>query len=271
MATEKVAFTEEKETLLGTLYGRALDARADQPILGDPMAAETVEKIDYDFARLRVTPNIASSVAVRAKDLDRWTREFLSAHAEATVVHLGCGLDTRVWRIDPGPGVHWFDVDFPEVIALRERLYPQRANYTQLGSSVTDPRWLAQVPADRPVLVVAEGLTMYLKPADARALLQRITDRFEHGALLFDVFNTLGIRLQKLNPVVRRSGSKLYWGVDDPQQLVRWNPRLRLVEAPGAMESPAVRELPRQYGLIAAVMRIAPPLRYLGRYLRYEF
>ena len=120
----KIQFTKEKETLLATLYGRALESRSANPILRDEMAEDAVRRIDYDFDRLKVD---TLSIAMRARQFDLWTAEFLGGHPNAVVLHLGCGLDSRVFRLDPSPAVSWFDVDFPDVIELRRRLYPQRA------------------------------------------------------------------------------------------------------------------------------------------------
>src|SRR6185437_12381265 len=107
------------------------------------------------------------------------------------------------YRLDPGPGVTWYDVDYPEVIALRERVYPDRPNYRLVPASVTDPAWPAEVAVDRPTLFLGEGLTMYLTKEDGLALLRRVVDRFPSGELQFDSFNTLGIRTQVTNSVVR--------------------------------------------------------------------
>src|SRR5690606_620357 len=114
-AVERIEFTGARETMLATLYGRADDARAARPILGDEAAAAAVERIAYDFRKPRMSAMSAAGVAMRALLLDTWTREFLADHPEATVLHLACGLDTRVYRVDPGPGVHWYDVDYPDV------------------------------------------------------------------------------------------------------------------------------------------------------------
>ncbi|WP_254886025.1 class I SAM-dependent methyltransferase [Streptomyces sp. NA02950] len=54
-----------------------------------------------------MTPTTAVGVALRAKQLDDWTTEFLAEHQKATVLHLACGLDTRVQRLDPPSSVHW--------------------------------------------------------------------------------------------------------------------------------------------------------------------
>jgi O-methyltransferase involved in polyketide biosynthesis len=45
-------------------------------------------------------------------------------------------LDSRVWRVDPGPGVTWYDVDYPEVIDVRAKIFPARDHYRMIGSSV---------------------------------------------------------------------------------------------------------------------------------------
>ncbi|MEU8305866.1 hypothetical protein AB0C84_20100 [Actinomadura sp. NPDC048955] len=37
-----------------------------------------------------------------------------------------------------------------------------RPGHHQVAASVTDPAWLAGVPADRPAVIVAEGLVQYL-------------------------------------------------------------------------------------------------------------
>src|SRR5262249_38600637 len=94
------------------------------------------------------------TLAMRAWHFDQWTRAFLAVHPESTVLHLGCGLDTRVYRINPGPSVRWFDIDLPHVIALREGLYPEREAYRRIGSSVTDLSWIDAIAGDTPVLVI---------------------------------------------------------------------------------------------------------------------
>lgn len=173
---------------------------------------------------------------MRAKLLDRWTREFLALHADATVLHLGCGLDSRVQRIDPGPGVRWFDVDQPQVIELREQVYPARSGYRTIAASVTDPAWLAEVPCDQPVLVVAEGLTMYLSAREGLLLLRRLAGHFPRGEMAFDAFSRWGVRLMSLSPALRSTGCTLDWGIEDARDLEREVPGLRLLSTVSALD-----------------------------------
>jgi O-methyltransferase involved in polyketide biosynthesis len=270
MSKVKVSLTEEKETLLATLYGRARDAKQSRPILADAMAAQTVEKLDYDFGRMKIDARVAASVAVRAKYFDSLTAAFLANFDTATVVHMAAGLDTRVWRVAPGPGIEWYDVDYPEVIELRDKLFPVREGYRTIGSSVTEAGWLEAIAPGRPTLVLAEGLTMYLRPEAGHELMRRLSDRFAKGTIAFDAFNRFGIRMQKLNPAVRGSGATLYWGIDDPHELERANPKLRLVESVNALYEPGVAELPLSSRIFAKLVWPFPSLRTMGRYLRYE-
>ena len=184
---------------------------------------------------------------MRAKHLDGWTREFLAANPRATVLHLGCGLDSRVFRVDPPSGVRWFDIDFPDVIELRRRLYPVRRDYTMIGASVTDPRWLLErIPREDPVLVIGEGLVQYLQPRDGIALFRRVTELFRSGELVFDAYSRLTVRLMRLVPAARAANVKLSWAIDDPRRLARQIPRLALVDDVPFLTLPELAErLPR--------------------------
>ncbi|WP_033432245.1 class I SAM-dependent methyltransferase [Saccharothrix syringae] len=268
----RVDLTGAPATMLATLYARALDARAARPLLGDTAAVEVVGRIEYDFRRTGIDERTAAGVALRARLLDDWTAEFLARTGEATVLHLACGLDTRAQRTAFGPGVRWVDVDLPEVVALRERLLaPPPGDYRLVAASVTEEAWSAEVPADRPVVAVFEGLSMYLTEDEARGLVRRVTGRFGSGELLFDVYGSLGIRLQKLVPAVRRAGATLHWGLDDPAVVESWHPGLRCVDALRSVEMPGVDRLPPGARLPLRVMARLPGIRDVGRMMRYRF
>ncbi|UZJ31503.1 class I SAM-dependent methyltransferase [Streptomyces endophytica] len=267
----KVRLTGEKETLLPTLHARAVDCLSPDPILGDTMALDALRRIDSDFDAMRLSAGDAVTVALRARQLDRWTAQFLERHDDAVVVHLGCGLDTRVHRLAPGPGVRWFDVDFPEVIDLRRELYPApAADYTAVPSSVTDPAWVAQVPPDRPTMIVAEGLLMYLTEEDATALLRRLIVHAPHGAAAFDVFGSVAIRTQRLSRVLRKAGARVHWATDRAG-IAALSPRLRIVEDVSALELPGIEKLPPVSRLAARAAAKVPGIRDTWRLYHCRF
>ena len=109
----RVDLSGAPQTMLATLYAKALDAGFKEPILGDRFAKQIVERIDYDWKKTTITARRAPSVTTRTAHFDAWTNEFLAAHPQAVVLHVGCGLDGRFFRLQPGPGVEWYDVDYP--------------------------------------------------------------------------------------------------------------------------------------------------------------
>src|SRR3954452_18450423 len=113
MKTEKLRVAKDKETLLIGLHCRVLDNRSPQPILGDGTVERVAEHIDFDFEQLKIRDDDAVGLMARAEQLDMWTSEFVAKHPDAVVLNLGCGLDSRVFRLTPPPGVLLYDVDFP--------------------------------------------------------------------------------------------------------------------------------------------------------------
>jgi O-methyltransferase involved in polyketide biosynthesis len=283
VTVENVHLTKEKETYLATLYGKALDSRVENPILGDTFADEVVRRIDFDFEKLKLPSGGAITLPTRAKHLDSWTREFLDSHPQSTVLHLGCGLDSRVFRIDPPATVRWYDVDLPDVIELRRRLYPARHDYEMIPSSVTDPHWLARIPAERPVLVVAEGLVQYLSEQDAVALFNRITEHFLCGQIIFDAYSRLTVRLinlaVRLNALLSKpttAGTRMFlpFGIDDPREIEKKVPRLRLITSVPFLTMPELVALLVHSRLQRMVYRALEHFAWYRRsiqHLRYEF
>jgi O-methyltransferase involved in polyketide biosynthesis len=272
MDRENITFTGTQETMLATLYGRALDSRSRNSVLNDTAAGDAVQRIDYDFGKTGVKATDAVGIAIRAKVLDTWTSSFLAEHPSATVLHLACGLDTRVERLNPSASVRWFDVDLPQVMELRSRLLPPpSADYHQISASVTDPEWLASVPDDRPTVAVFEGLSMYLTQDQGHQLIQRITARFPGGQLLFDVYGTWAIKLQKLMPAIRHAGATLHWGVDDPHEIEALHPGLECLDALRSVDLPGLDKLPMSGRISLAVTARIPKLRDMGRIMRFRF
>lgn len=259
------------QTMLATLYAKALDADLPHSLLHDTWAKDVVARLDYDWSRTTITPRTAPSVSMRAAHFDAWVRQFLAVHPRATVLQLGCGLDSRYFRIDPGPEVEWYDVDYPDVAALRTELYPDTEHCHVVAASVTDPGYLADIPADRPTLILGEGLTMYLTRDDGIALLRRVVDRFPSGELQFDAFNRFGIRTQWTNAVVRRAGATLYWGINGPAEILDAVPGIRLLAWLSVFEAETFRGIPGPYRVMGKAMSVLPTLRGLAQYHRYAF
>jgi O-methyltransferase involved in polyketide biosynthesis len=254
-------------TLLCMLYLRACESRLANPILGDHFAAQDVARIDYDFRRIHrsVRPAINQfGVALRGAQFDALITNYLNGHPDAVVLHLGCGLHSRAFRVAP-EGVRWFDVDLPQVIALRRQLYSESETYRMVGSSVTDPGWLDELPAGGPVLIVAEGLLMYLTPADISDLLHRLVDRFDTGELLADLLSKWGPRQSRVV-----TPGMIKWGTRDGREITHWDTRLRLIEDSSFIAGFEKIPLTPQR-LLYRMQYVIPTTRNYDRLFRYAF
>lgn len=268
---ERVHLTEEKETLLITLYARALESKSEKPILRDVYAEELIRRIDYDFDRLKITPDDLVTASIRAGQLDKWTAEFMQSRPNSLILHLGCGLDSRVFRVDPPAGVQWFDVDYPEVIDLRRRLYPERAAYQMIPTSVTESDWFDLIHHNKPTLIVAEGLMMYLAETEVRQLLDHVVARFPGGELIFDAFNQYGVRMATRHRGMKVTQACVKWGIDDPLDLEKWNPRLKFMDEVAFTDAPGIGKLPFWQKTAIRLTRFLPSIRRVHRLLRYRF
>jgi O-methyltransferase involved in polyketide biosynthesis len=272
----KVSLKGAQETLMWTLRAKARDARASRPILGDTLAAEWADAVAYDFDGLIGIGD--GMITLRARQLDAWIEAFLETHPQATVLQLGCGLDTRYFRLRRrgvlGPGVLWFDVDYPEVMTLRHKFCGEEPGYRMLAASVTDPDLFGDLPADRrenvPVLVIAEGLFEYLEPAEVQALLNRLTKRFGSGEIVFDVLNSFAVKAAR-GSLRETTGAKHLWAVDDPGQVDRMDPRLKRRDALPLFASRFVKSAAFFDRMLYALANRIPPFRTLMRLMRYDF
>ena len=277
MTTEKVHFDKEKETMLMTLYSRAWQSKWKNPILRDPWAEEAIQHIDYDTSKLQnmggiFAPLIAdfglTIVATRAATFDSLTRSYLNDHPDTVVLHLGCGMDSRVFRVDPPAPVQWYDVDYPDVIDLRRKFFPERDHYQMIGAPLDDLHWLESVPNDRSVLLVAEGVFHYLTEATVKALLNAVTQRFPGGQLVFDATNTM---IVKRTSNVGNTGANYQWGLDDPQDIQKLDPKLMLVKEYRPHELVGFSRFSWLMRGMFRAMEVSPTLRRGERILVYRF
>lgn len=249
----RVALDGVSETLLWTLYHRAMEARRPDAVLDDPMAVELLDGIDYPFERRfgKADMGSAQGQALRARAFDEEVRAYLTTRPDATVVALGEGLETQFWRVDNGR-VHWLTVDRPDVIALRRRLLPAEPRVRLLACAALDPRWLDGLDPARGVLVTAQGLMMYLRPADVRTVIARCAEHLPGGELVLDAVPRWFSAQTVKGRVKTREGyvaPPMPWGMDASE---RW----KLHGAhPNITE---IRDLPLPPGRGLFYTRIAP-------------
>jgi O-methyltransferase involved in polyketide biosynthesis len=220
------------EMLLAPLYWRAVESRRADALLRDPKAAELVSQIDYDFSRFDKWSNEDKVLALlRMLTFDRHARAFLAAHPGGLLVEIGCGLDTRFYRVDNG-NAEWCGLDLPEVIALRRKLMPDERRSHCLAVSMLDFAWLDALPyeAIRPCLFLAEGVFPYFEEAEVRRLVLALKSRFPGAELVFDATDAFFVWVHNLELSRKKMRARLHFGLKNGRQMENWAPGIRLLD-----------------------------------------
>ena len=232
--TEKINQTLDgvSETLLITLNIRALESRRRDGMLQDEKAVAMVDRLACDFSRLRLRRHDEVAVIMRMRKFDAHVRDFLKRRAEAVVVHIGCGLDTRFERVDDGR-VEWFDLDLPDVMELRRRLIGnENSRYHALAASAFDEEWLEAVSRfkPRPFLFLAEGVLPYFEEVQVRSLVLRLQDRFPGSELVCDAHTPFVVWADNLHLALTGVKARLHWRLKHGKEVEGWGEDIRLLD-----------------------------------------
>lgn len=125
----KIEKNTVQETLIIPLYARKMCSELYPNLYRDEAALRLVGAVDYDFSALEKKSKSLMQrfgfleVAMRQNDLAIEVREYLKCHPNAAVVNLGCGLDSTGRACDNGK-CKLYNLDFPDVIAVRNELLP---------------------------------------------------------------------------------------------------------------------------------------------------
>lgn len=222
-------------TLLISLYCRAIESQRPDALVKDERAVALMDQIDYDFSQARFSPSDVLLTIMRVREFDRRTQAFLAAHPNGIVVSIGCGLDTRFDRICSGQAdngtAEWYDLDLPEVIALRRQLLAETPRCRFIGCSVLDFTWMDIVgsSAKRPCLFWAEGVFPFFGETEVRRLVLTLQERFPGAELVFDAMTPFMAWLHSRHPAIRKLHAHL-WGIKRGQELETWSPGIRLLD-----------------------------------------
>ena len=234
------------ETMLQTVYARAKES-SGRGAIHDAKAEGIIEKLDYDFSLADKDTAMRSGVIARTIVLDRMTKEWLASHPGAVVVNIACGLDTRCYRMSGY--AHWYNLDLPETMAVREKLLPESGTISQIAMSAMED-WGSEISEQNvQVLIVIEGLTMYLSEADVQRIFRVISHRFEKATVFVETMNPIIVkRFQEKS--IEGSNAKFTWGVKDGPALAAMLPDFRFVE---------------EYSLTEGMAAFAPIYKLLDR------
>ena len=213
------------ETLLIPLTARVVGSRDPTLAFEDPEAERIATSLGYDLGPWEKEWTQVEAVLGRTAILDDICATFLVANPGGQVINLGAGLCTRFERVGGAAG-RWLDVDLPQVATIADQLLTPDARRTRVGLSVLSPEWHDHARSGIPTLVIAEGLLMYLEPADVRALLAELATRYPGGELALEGISRFLLRGKygQGSDNIQRSGAQFRWGLNQPEELVAMVP-----------------------------------------------
>lgn len=238
--TMKLDLNAVGETALLTLYARAKDYESDQSVLKDQKSWDILKHIDYDFDQFKDVKMSYYGILGRAKVIVDEIRKFISLYPDCIVVSLGAGLDTMFYRVDNGY-IDWYNIDFAGVIEARTHFFEPHERVHNLVSSITDELWTKNIEVNgRKLLLVSEGVVMYLTLDEMKQFLGLLTDSFEEFTLYLDMISPYVAKRTKQHDMLSKMNVSFQWGTKDGHEIVVMNPKLKqtgLINFTGSMLS----------------------------------
>ena len=225
-----------QETLIIPLFARKVCSELYPSLYQDETAVSLIDRIDYDFSEAEKKSRSlmqrfgSLEVAMRQNDLAYEVRHYLKDHPNAAVVNLGCGLDGTGRACDNG-SCRIYNLDFPDVIAVRNELLPVREREKNIPCDLNDTAWFSKIDASGGAVFFASGVFYYFLTEQVKALIQAMAATFPGSVLVFDAANRMAV---KMIAKTWLKGAKIqdvgaYFSVSDaPKEIGAWDKRLRV-------------------------------------------
>ena len=232
----KIEKNTVQETLIIPLFARKVCSELYPNLYRDETSIRLIDEIDYDFSESeRKSRSLmqrfgALEVAVRQSDLAWEVRDYLKSHPTAAVVNLGCGLDGTGRACDNG-SCKIYNLDFPDVIAVRNKLLPAGEREENIPCNLNDTAWFSQIDASGGAVFFASGVFYYFLTEQVKALVQSMAGAFPGGVLVFDAANRTAVKMIAKtwlkSAKIKDVGA--YFAVSNaPKEIGAWDSRLQV-------------------------------------------
>ena len=205
------------KTLYIPLYGKAYVSKKGI-ILTDKKAEEIWAAEGFSLKGKSKSKWLAYYMGMRSAVFDNWLKAQMECDESAIVIHVGCGMDSRVLRVGT-MGQAWYDVDFREVIEERRRYYRENEAYRMIASDARKMEWLEALPENVNAIVVMEGVSMYMQLEELQALLKDVCIHFKQTKVLMDCYTTFAAKASKYKNPINDVGVTMVYGLDEPRLL----------------------------------------------------
>ncbi len=248
-----------QETLVIPLFGRLVCSEHFPELFSDPEAKRICDSLDYDFAEKRKKMESpaglfgALEVAQRQYDLRCEVEAYLKENPEAAVVNLGCGLDDTFRKCDNGL-CRGYNIDLPDVIAVRDELLPAGEREKNLACDLNDFSWMDMIDVSNGAVFFAAGVFYYFKTEEVKRLFSNMAERFPGCVLVFDSCNERGAKLMR-KTWLKEAGItdvSAFFSLEDEKKLRSWSRKFASVTAKSYMRG--YRDIYDKVGLFHKLM-----------------
>ncbi len=210
---------EVNKTLYIPLYGKA-EVSKKKIILKDPYAERIWAKEAFEIRGRSKSKWLTYNMAIRARIFDDWTDEMLLKHEDALALHIGCGLDSRAFRVKQ-KYARWIDCDFPSVIEIRKSYYTENEQYGMMEFDASDPGQVQNLPEGNAAIVIMEGISMYLTSDKLHDLFGALREKYAKLHILMDIYTVFGAKASRYKNPINDVGVTEVYGIDDMESIVR--------------------------------------------------
>ncbi len=206
------------ETMLLTLYARAKYSKKESDFFYDRKSVEIAERLNYDFSAADSDVALNYLTLSRTVLIDKMVKDFIVSNPEATIINIACGLDTRFFRVDNGK-INWFDIDLAESINVRKNFFDNSLRHRMIAASAMDEAWARAIGVPHGnVLVIIEGLSMYLNDISIRKIFGIINRNFANAEVFMEIMPKKHVTKNRYKSVAT-ANANFSWGVDSGEQL----------------------------------------------------
>ena len=228
MTTDKQIISIDEKSVSITLFiplcPKASETKRKNPLIIDNKAVEIIDKLDFD-TKPYLQKRAYHSAIVRTYLIDNGVKKFIQENPTCVIINLGCGLDTRISRVDNGQ-LKWFDLDLPEVIELRKKFFKENDRIKFIAKSVTDYSWFDDIKIldNEKVLIIAEGLFPYFQESQIKMIFHNLINSFPDSEMYLTVLHKflIGKEITK--------GTVFSWGIEDAIEIEKIDNRIELLE-----------------------------------------
>jgi O-methyltransferase involved in polyketide biosynthesis len=238
-----------QETLLLPLWGRAIETQKKNPLLTDNKAVSIIINISYDFTIIvkNISEVVQAGWIARSIFFDNEIKTFIKTQPEATIVNIGCGLDTTFDRVDNGK-IYWIDLDLPDTIDLRRKYISESNRRRFISNSVFDKSWYGNIKRKDKVMFLIAGVLCYFMESDIKELFHAFHTYIPGVEIVFDYFSTIGMNVSN-KKIIKNGGMDksacLRWSINNILEIESWDSNIKVIS-----HMPLYKEIKKKFSML---------------------